>query len=241
MKKRTLELILIFAFAFLLFIEGYNPHISYVLSDADAISSVTYNAGEPIAILEKFKPLYQKNSDIIGWIKIQNTQIDYPIMFNSSQPEYYLRKNFEQTYSKKGLPFVDDRCMQNSNTLNYIIHGHNMKGSSMFSHLTKYEQYNFYKDNPYIELSSLYVDYTLEIVAVFKSQVFYSDQDTFKYYNFITAQNSEEYYNFVENIKNLSFYETGIMPIYPEALVTFSTCSYHTDNGRFAVVCKVKK
>lgn len=85
--------------------------------------------------------LIAENSDCIGWLSIDGTNISYPVMHTPSDPQKYLRRNFYGKYSQSGVPFLDGRCDLQSSNL--IIYGHNMKNGTMFSNLKRYMDADF--------------------------------------------------------------------------------------------------
>ncbi|MDD6190793.1 MAG: class B sortase [Firmicutes bacterium] len=188
--------------------------------------------------------LYEENNDLIGWIKVDNTKIDYPVMQTKSQPEYYLRKDFEKNYSLAGTPFIDAGSDIEEPTFNWLIYGHNMKSGVMFHDLLKYEEKEFMESNPAFTLSvikkteeGLSVEKDkYRIVAACYSEVRSEDDKAFKYYKYSSYTDEKMFEEFVKGIKNESCYDTGITPAYGDQLVTLSTCAYHTENGRFYVV-----
>lgn len=111
----------------------------------------------------------------------------------------------------------------------------------MFQELLKYTDEKFYKEHPNIRFTTANEDSIFEIIAVFKSKVYYkSDKDVFRYYYFINAETEKEYNEFVENAKKASLYKINATAKYKEQLMTLSTCSYHTEDGRFVVVARKK-
>lgn len=78
--------------------------------------------------------LISQNSDCIGWITIDNTAVDYPVMHTPEWPQKYLRMNFYQQYSDSGVPFLDYRCTLESD--NFIIFGHNMRNGTTYGEPT---------------------------------------------------------------------------------------------------------
>lgn len=124
---------------------------------------------------------------------------------------------------------------------NLLMYGHNMGDGAMFQDLLKYEDEEFYKQHPIVRFTTATEDAEYEIISAFKSRVYYkSEKNVFRYYYFINADNEEEYNEFVNNAKEASFYDTGKDAEYGDQLMTLSTCSYHTEDGRFAVVARKK-
>ena len=162
------------------------------------------------------------NSDVVGWIKIENTNIDYPVMQNG---DYYLHRNIYKNYSSHGTPYLAEYCnIQYSDNL--IIYGHHMNDNSMFAQLDNYKKHSFYEDHKYIKFYSYYngktIEKTYEVAIAFKTVV-YSDKG-FKYYNYTNFSDVQELNDFIENCRKLEFYNTGIDINYGDKLITLSTC-----------------
>lgn len=106
---------------------------------------------EPTEQKRNLAPIMEQNSECIGWIYIEGTAVNYPVMHTPSDPQKYLRKNFEKEYSTSGIPFLDYRCTPDTHL---IIYGHNMKNGTMFSDLKKYLDKTFREQHPVIELET---------------------------------------------------------------------------------------
>jgi sortase B len=119
-----------------------------------------------------------------------------------------------------------------------MIYGHNMKSESMFSCLTKYTKEEYYKAHPVIRFDTIYEEAEYQIVAVVLSKVYKKTEDVFKFYQFYQADSEEEFNDYILNMKQLSLYDTGIDAFYGDSLLTLVTCSYHTENGRIALLAK---
>lgn len=201
--------------------------------DLDSNKEQTEN--EPV-ILSRYSDLYKENSDLIGWLSIDGMEIDYPVM-QCEDAEYYLHHDFYGNDSKYGCLYVRKEADINTGS-NFIIYGHNMKDGSMFGDLDSYLKESFYLEHPVISFDTLYEERTYEIIAVFQSQVYNEDEDTFKYYRFYEAATEKEFDDFYRNIKELSLYDTGITAEFGDTFLTLSTCAYHVTDGRLVVVAK---
>lgn len=190
---------------------------------------------EPV-ILDKYAELYAQNNDLAGWLSIENTVIDYPVM-QGTDDEYYLHHDFYGNESKYGCLYVRGKADLEDGT-NVIIYGHNMKDGSMFGDLDLYQSADFCREHPTLSFDTLYKERMYEVVAVFRSQVYNADEDVFKYYQFYDAQTQEEFDDFYQNIKALSLYDTGVTAQFGDTFLTLSTCAYHVTDGRFVVVAK---
>lgn len=184
--------------------------------------------------MKKLETLQKQNPDIIGWIEIEHTNINYPVV-QGKDNNYYLNHNYKKKYSANGSIFLDYKYSWNPPSSNLLIYGHH----STFKDLLKYQNKKFYNEHPTIRFTTNEEDINYEIIAVFKSKVYYqSEKNVFRYYHFIDAKNKKEYDEFVSDAKNASLYNTGKTSIYGDKLLTISTCSYHTKDGRFVVIAK---
>ena len=178
--------------------------------------------------------LYEENKDIVGWLKIDNTTINYPIMQNINDPNYYLRRDFYKNYSSYGTPYMAKQCNLNSD--NIVIYGHHMKNNKMFGELEKYKSKDFYNNHKIITFTTLEKEYSYEIFAVFKTTVY--AKNTFRYYENINFENKKMYNDFINICKDKSLYQTGIEIKDKEKLITLSTCEYSNKNSRLVIVAR---
>lgn len=178
--------------------------------------------------------LYEENKDIVGWLKIDNTTINYPIMQNINDPNYYLRRDFYKNYSSYGTPYMAKQCNLNSD--NIVIYGHHMKNNKMFGELEKYKSKDFYNNHKIITFTTLEKEYSYEIFAVFKTTVY--TKNTFRYYENINFENKKMYNDFINICKDKSLYQTGIEIKDKEKLITLSTCEYSNKNSRLVIVAR---
>lgn len=179
--------------------------------------------------------LNEKNPDCIGWLTIEGTVIDYPVMYRPEDKNYYLHRDFEGNYSASGTLFISEICDPEDGD-NILIYGHHMNSGSMFASLEGYKSYEFYEEHPLISYSTLHGDETYQILAAFSTPV-YTGKD-FAYYSFSKVVNAMDYENYIRTCKSLSYYETGISAAYGDRLLTLSTCEYSHKNGRMVVVAK---
>ena len=203
-----------------------------------SLVTVIDKEGEPVLVLPEYAPIFERNKDLVGWIRIEDTVINYPVVQTPEDPEYYLHRNFEGEYEYSGLPFIDGSCTIDPASTNIIIYGHNMKNSTMFSRMLDYKSEDFYKEHPYITFNTIYGDGTYEIVAVVLARALYVGEDGFRYYGMIDASSKEEFDDYMANIHALELYDTGVTAEYGDQLLTLSTCEYSQTNGRMAIIAK---
>lgn len=193
---------------------------------------------EPREILPRFLELYQKNSDLAGWLTIPGTRIDYPVMYSPDEPERYLHANFDAAYSFAGLPFLDAACDTESG--NRIIYAHNMLDGSMFRTLLKYQQKDFWQRNPVISFNTLYEEQEYEVVAAFYDKVYKKSDTNFKFYQFYDTSDQSSFDEAMAYYREHALYDTGVTAQCGDLFLTLVTCAYQTENGRFVVVARKK-
>ncbi len=188
-------------------------------------------------VLDDYKTLYTLNRNLIGWVKIDDTYIDYPVL-QTTNNEYYLDHNFDQEQDKNGSIFLDKDCSVLPRSDNLIIYGHHMRSGRMFGQLNKYSSESFYEDHKYIQFDTIYEKGTYEIMYVFRSKIYEESEIVFKYYQFTDAASELEFDSYMREMAEMSLYDTGVTAEYGDELLTLSTCDYYTDDGRFVVVAK---
>ena len=201
-------------------------------------------------ILPAYRVMVEENPDMIGWLSIDGTVIDYPVMQTPEDEDYYLDKSFDRQPNSNGCLILGAACSAGIGTredgyengsppsTNLIIHGHTMESGMMFGELSLYEDQEYASDHNTIYFDSLYEYREYEVIAAFYSQVYYKDQDVFKYYQFVQADTQEDFDNWYDNIKALSLYDTGVTAAFGDEFITLSCCSYQVEDGRFVVVGK---
>lgn len=192
---------------------------------------------EPREVLDEYKNLLILNKKLIGWVKIDDTNIDYPVV-QTTDNEYYLKHNMNQEYDKNGTIFLDKDCDVLKPSTNFIIYGHHMKSGKMFGKLDLYQKEEYYKEHPLIQFDTIYEKGTWQVMYVFRSRVYSEDVITFKYYQFIDAGSEKEFDSYMKEMAAMSLYDTGVTAEYGDQLLTLSTCDYQEPNGRFVVVAK---
>lgn len=184
----------------------------------------------------KYAAVYEQNHDFVGWVSIDETNINYPVVQSPDEPNFYLKHAFDRSYSDYGVPYVQENCTLGQSD-NIVIYGHHMNNGSMFADLCNYEKQDFYESHKTIRFDTMEDFGTYEIIAVFKT-VAYSE-DGFKYYHFVDADSETAFDDYIAQCKALSLYDTGVTAELGDRLITLSTCEYSRTNGRMVVVAKL--
>lgn len=182
--------------------------------------------------------LLNVNSDIKGWIKIDNTPINYPVL-QSAQTDstYYLHRNYKKNSSSFGSIFLDSLCDISKPSKNLILYGHNMRDGSMFGNLLKYNNLDFYKERPVIMFDTLEEQGDWKIISVFKTNTLEEQGELFNYL-MIGFSSDKDFLDFVYNVKIRSLIETPVDIGKNDRLITLSTCSYELNDFRTVVVAR---
>lgn len=207
----------------------------------DSSEGDSEGGGEPrtrvLTILPKYQDLYKRNKNLIGWLKIPDTKIDYPVMKSiNGNGEFYLNHNYKGEEDKNGTLFMDDNCDVIKPTENWIIYGHNMKSGKMFGNLTDYKSQSFYESHPVIYFDTIYETGSYVVMYAFNSRVYDEAEITFKYYQFIDPASEAEFNSAMADMQAASLINTGNIASFGDRLLILSTCDYDEDNGRFVVV-----
>jgi len=187
-------------------------------------------------ILPEYQDAYEQNDDLIGWIRIDGTVIDYPVVQRMEDEDFYLNHNFDGESSKHGCIYLRSKFNPFKPSDNVVIYGHYKQDGTMFHDLHGYYRESFWKEHQFIEFDTIYEHHTYQILAVFKVNV--DDKGFFPYHKFNNAETAEEFNNYVNTVKSMSFYDTGVNAEYGDKLITLSTCEYTLSDGRLVVVAK---
>ena len=192
--------------------------------------------GQTVSLLPEFAELYLQNNHIIGWLTIPGTNVDYPVMQNPEDPDFYLRRNFDKKNSKWGCMYTWPQCDVWTPSDNITIYGHHMRDGSMFAQLDQFRDPEFRNKNRYIFFDTLQSLHTYEVMAVFLTSA--SVGKGFPYHEFVDAPDEEAFNDFVSQIHKLQLYDSGVTAQYGDKLICLSTCEYSQTNGRLVVVAK---
>ena len=217
--------------------------LAYIRQEKEQLAKAAEKVDEigtedSVEILDQYAILYSMYPEVVGWIKVDGTNIDYPVMQDPTGQDYYLSHNFEGKEDAKGAPFVDTETTVEPLDQNVVIYGHNIKSGAQFGDLDLYLDQEFYRNHPNIIFDTLYETGKYRIVAVVKTKVKQGDEEGFRYYWFRNYENRGEFQQLLDFIKENQVYETGVPLDYGDTTIMLSTCEYTVDNGRLVLIAK---
>lgn len=223
------------AFAELVAVVSEQPLLDNLAEPSETEEERSVDAVETPQYTE-YLALYEQNQDFAGWLKIENTKIDYPVMLTPDDPEYYLRRSFDRSSSQSGTPFIGADATPDSDM--FIVYGHNMKNDTMFGMLDEYSTKTFWEENQYLDFTTITEHRKYEVFAAVKTHILQQNERGYRYYEQAGNLSESEFESMVQWLIENSLYNTEIIPDYGEQIVILSTCSYHQTNGRFLVAAR---
>lgn len=210
-----------------------NPVKDVPPSQNDSASGESAEPTEPV-MLPEMAAIYEKNPDTVGWLTIDGTPINYPVMQSPDRTDFYLNHNFSGQQSAHGCLYARESCDVFTPSDNVTIYGHHMKDGSMFGSLKRYTSKSFWDEHRTVRFDTLYERHTYTVFAVFTTTA--SVGQGFGYHRFENAEDEADFNDFIAECKKLSLIDTGITPQYGDKLICLSTCEYTHVNGRLVVV-----
>ena len=180
-----------------------------------------------------FAALSEINPDIVGWIYIEDTEINYPVV-QGSDNQYYLKHLFSGEYNSSGCIFLDSRVAEDFSDRHSILYGHHMKNGTMFSGLDQYKVQEHYDSHPTALLMTPTGNYEVTFFAGYVASV----ADTAWNVGF---GSDAEFEAWLESARERSCFESDIPVAVTDGILTLSTCSYEFDNARFVLLGVLQK
>lgn len=227
----------------------YDELRDLVKNDVEVATEITTDAQgneivRKIKTSKDWKKLKEINKDVIAWVKIKDTNVDYPVLQRKTDTldyQYYLYKDIYENYSGYGSVFADFRSNKGIDSKNIILHGHNMKDGSMFENLMGYGKYSadmdYYREHPTIEFDTPKGEATYKIISIFKTSTLDAHGE---FFNYLTGSfvSDAEFMNYVYLVRERSLVDTGVTCNEDDQLLTLSTCSYEYSDFRTVVVAR---
>ena len=236
-KKVKIYNVLIIISALVFLVSGYFL-IKYLYLDPkqnddlyNDLRKAYYNSETKEANLDELRKI---NKDIIGWIRVENTPVDYPVL----ESEDYLYKNYKGEYSRYGSIFTDNSSKLEENPQNIILHGHHMNNGSMFASICEFANLTFYKANPTFTFDTIYGKGKWKVISVFRTN---TEPDQGEIFNYLVSDFGSKKDNFLEFIYQIRLRSIIDIPVdvsEDDQIVTLSTCSYELKDFRTVVVAR---
>lgn len=173
-----------------------------------------------------FDALKAINEDVVGWIYIPDTEVNYPILQGENNDEY-LRHLLTGEYNSAGSIFLDTYVMDDFSGKNSPIYGHNMKNGSMFADIVDYKKQSFFDEHPTAMLITPEKNY---YVHLFSGYVTDSWGDAWN-----KSFSDSEFESWLKSLEKKSCFTSDVVPSMHDKVLTFSTCTYDTHDARFVV------
>lgn len=206
----------------------------YYASDQDDGEDLTLSPEEKRR--QKFKFLQNINSDIVGWVRVPGTRMDYPVVQGVNN-DFYLRRNLEKAYAIRGSIFMDHTSSAKADGLHTIIYGHNMKDGTMFGHLPKYKKRDFFEENRLVEYD--FPDGNTEW-EIFSAYIYVLGENNFRF----ELEDEEDLAEYIKEVGRRSMHKSNMATeTWQNALerleageevkmMTLLSCTYEYDNSR---------
>lgn len=194
------------------------------------------NTNFPEGMNLKYAYLYALNQDFVGWLRIENTNMDVQVV-QSEDNDYYHRRDFYGKSSRYGCPYMDYRNDPKYLNDNTVIYGHHMTDGLMFSNLDKYKTLEGYKESPVIKFDTLYETYYFKVFAAFITNAEAQEDDGY-IFNFTVTDflTDEKFNNFIAEVEKRSIIDTGVTVQPDDKILTLVTCSYEFNEARLVVM-----
>ena len=211
---------------------------SYVITNSDIAEIVITPGTEDNSVPEEkknspidFSRLSEISSDVKGWIRLEGTKVDYPVM-QSKDNDYYLNRAITGEWNKVGTPFIDFRNKGDFSDRMTVIYGHYMGDGSMFTDIHSYKSQKFYEEHPYIDLFTPDNSFRILPVAGVYQNV--------EYWDFTFDYDSDETFLHQINIwKALSTFKSDTAYGADDRFVVLTLCTYDVENSRFLLIGKI--
>ncbi len=204
-------------------------------SDADSGERGDEAPEIPAVVQADYTKLFEAYPDMAAWITIPDTAVDYPVMHTPDRPNYYLRRDMNGKYGTYGVPYLNEACSLTDSD-NLIVYGHSMHDGQMFGSLLDYDDPDYWKEHPTVQLHTPDGMKEYTVLGAFAIDVSSANPGYFDYNSFVNAADAAAYDEYVRQVKAHAFFDTGVSASFGQQLLTLSTCEYTLPDGRFVVV-----
>lgn len=180
-----------------------------------------------------FAALKGINSNCVAWIRIDGTEIDYPVV-QGHDNSFYLKHLFDGEWNSAGCIFLDSRVEPDLSDRHSVLYGHHMKNGTMFSDISNYKDQTFYENHTTGMILTPSKNYRIEFFAGYV--VGADDETAWK----VTFATEDEYADWLNETVGRSWFKSEGIPTAEDRVITLSTCSYEFNNARFVLIGRLK-
>ena len=201
--------------------------------EATTAASETEMVTEPAVLypIVDFDALRQINSDVVGWIYIEDTNINYPIV-QGTDNSYYVNHMVDGKQNIAGSIFMDYQNASDFSDPNTVLYGHNMKNKSMFAHITEYKNPAFFEAHSMGKLMTPTGNFQLQVIGGYVAAL---EEEAWR----LDFETDEDFLSWLQDTMKKSNIGGSYEPEGTERILTLSTCDYVFEDARFVLVCKI--
>ena len=201
-------------------------------------NNVNTSNSETVTVPEKYNEYYERNHDFVGWIRIDGTKIDYPVV-RGSDNSFYLSHNFDKEPEARGTIYMAYDCDPELKSKNTVIHGHNWLDDTVFSELAQYSDFDYYKKHPVIEFNTRTQMHKWKIVAVFITSADPAEDNDYVFNYVYPNMGGENFSKYSNELKKRTLFNTGVDYYMNDSFITLSTCTRDVDKDGKRADCRI--
>lgn len=210
-------------------------------SDEDKIKQAEEILGGelPQEILPEFALLYANNQDVVGWITVPDTLVDYPIA-RAEDNAYYMNHDYYKNKTRYGVPFMDYDCSAQPLGANTVIYGHHMNNGTVFGGLDNYRTLEGYQKRPVISFNTIYERHQWKVIGAFVTNADPADDNDYAFnYRVKNFADEADFNGYLQGVKERSLFNTNVDVTYGDKLLTLQTCGHDFHEARLVVVARM--
>lgn len=237
-KKKILLCALIIIITAAVAAGAYFVYTNYFKAQPKPQTQSEAASDEPETVPAEYQEYYNKNNDFVGWITIDGTNVDYPVV-QTDDNDYYLTHNFDKEYESRGTIFMDCQSDAGLKYANTVIHGHNWLDDTVFSELVQYSDIDFYREHPVIEYNTRTEVHKWKIFAVIITSADANEDNGYVFNYVYPDMGGINFSGFMEEIEKRSLFITGVDVNSSDKILTLSTCTREVDTKSYRADCRI--
>lgn len=213
--------------------ESSDNSIQSDFDDSSDVVDEVSNTSQTVYHKRNLMPIIEMNSDCVGWIYIEDTPVNYPVMYTPNEAQKYIDKSFDLKSSSYGVPFIEGECTPNGEHV--IIYGHNTKDGSMFAAVKKYRNKDYFDEHPIIEYETLKGCKSYRVIAVCEID----SKD--KWYSFFDTDNPIDFEAQFLRLLRKAVAKSDAVPVQGKQILTLSTCMSGSNKSARCVLVAIEE